>query len=158
MKCARKADKSDTLSSSKKPNCRQVSLSMFMKWQAQVEREHQTMTSLRCDADESNPTLVDTLWCHACRTNEAKIIGMTNYSSVWISSSTNHKTSCVVDHANSNQHETAMNYTRKASGIPITEYSTTARGFLNMDKAAQDCINKKFDICYVMRIECLAFA
>ena len=28
----------------------------------------------------------------------------------------------------------------------------------NMDKAAQDHINKKFDICYVMAKECLAFA
>jgi len=31
--------------------------------------------------------------------DEAKIIGMKNYSSAWINGSTNHKTSCVVDHA-----------------------------------------------------------
>ena len=42
------------------------------------------MTWLCCDTDKSNPTVVYTLWCHACRTSEAKIIGMKNYSSVWI--------------------------------------------------------------------------
>ena len=67
---------------------------------------------------------------------------MKNYSSVWISGSTNHKTSCVVDHANSDQHKAAMNHMRKASGMPITEYSPVARGLLNMDKAAQDRFNK----------------
>ena len=83
---------------------------------------------------------------------------MKNYSSVWISGSRNHKTSCVIDHANSDQHKAAMNHTRKASGVPIMEYSPIARGLLNMDKTAQEHINKKFDICYVMGKECLAFA
>ena len=41
--------------------------------------------------------------------------------------------------------------------MPITEYSPIAQGLLNMDKAAQDRINKKFDICYAMGKECLAF-
>ena len=153
----KRAAESDASGPSKKSK-RQVSLSTFKKWQAQLEREHQTMTWLRCDTDESNPTLVDTLWCHACRTNEAKIIGMKNYSSVWISGSTNHKTSCVTGHASSDQHKAAMNHTRKASGMPMMEYSPIARGLLNMDKSAQDRIKKKFDICYVMGKECLAFA
>ena len=39
--------------------------------------------------DKSNPGVVDTLWCNACRTNEAKIIGMKNYSDVWINDSMN---------------------------------------------------------------------
>ena len=112
------------------------------------------MTWLHCDTDKSDPTVIDTLWCHTCRTSEAKIIGMKNYSRVWISGSTNHKTSCVVDHANSNQHKAAMNHTRKATGMPITDYSPIAQGFLNMGKAAEARINKKFDICYVMVKEC----
>ena len=45
--------------------------------------------------------------------NEAKIIGMKNYSSSWINGSTNHKTSCVVDHANSDQQRAAaMNHVK----------------------------------------------
>ena len=63
----------------------------------------------------------------------------------------------MVDHAHSDEHKAAMNHTRKASGMAITDYSPT-RGLLDMDKAAQDHINKKFDICYVMAKECLAFA
>ena len=94
-----------------------VSLSTFIKWQAQLERELQTMTWLRCDTDTSNPAVVDTLWCHACRTKEAKIIGMNNYSGVWISGSTNHKNSCVIDHANSDQYRAAMNHMKK--GAPL---------------------------------------
>ena len=71
---------------------------------------------------KSNPAVIDMLWCHACRTNEAKIIGMINYSSVWISGSTNHKTGCVIDHANRDQHKAAIKYARKASGVPIFPY------------------------------------
>ena len=53
----------------------------------------------------------------------------------------NHKTSCVVDHANSDQHRAAMNHVRKASGTPTEKYSPIARGLLNMDKATEDRIN-----------------
>lgn len=88
--------------------------------------------------DKSNPGVVDTLWCYVCRTKEAKIIGMKNYSDVWINSSTNHKTSCVIDHAKSDQQGAAINHTRRASGTPIQEYSPIAQGLLNMDKATQD--------------------
>ena len=83
---------------------------------------------------------------------------MKNYSDVWINGLTNHKISCVIDHAKNNQHRAAMNHARKASGTPIQEYSPIAQGLLNMDKATQNRINKKFDICFVMARECLAFA
>ena len=78
----KQADESDTSSLSKKPKRHQVSQSTFTKQQTQLKQGHQTMTWVRCDTDRSNPTVVDTLWCHACRTIEAKIIGMKNYSSV----------------------------------------------------------------------------
>ena len=103
MKHGCEATESDNLGPNKKPRCHQVTLTTFKKWQVQLEREHQTMTWLWCDMDQNNPTVVDTLWCNACRMNKAKIIGMKNYSSAWINGSTNHKTSCVVDHANSNR-------------------------------------------------------
>ena len=98
MKRGCEAAESDTLGPSKKSKRRQASMSTFTKWQAQLKREHQTMTWLRCDTDKSNPTVIDTLWCHTCRTNEAKIVGMKNYSSVWTNSSTNHKTSCIINY------------------------------------------------------------
>ena len=84
------------------------------------------MTWLRCDTDKSNPTVIDMLWCNVCRTNEARIIGIKNYSDVWIKGSMDHKISCVIDHAKSDQHGAAMNNARKGSGTPIQEYSPIA--------------------------------
>ena len=54
MTCCEAAE-SDASGLSKKPKRRQVSLSMFTKWQAQLEWEHQTMTWLCCDMDKSDP-------------------------------------------------------------------------------------------------------
>ena len=50
MKRGCEAAESDASGPSKKPKRRQVSLTTFTKWQAQLEREHQTMTWLRCDS------------------------------------------------------------------------------------------------------------
>ena len=116
MKRGCEATESDDLGPNKKPRRRQVTLTTLKKWQVQLEREHQTMTWLRCDTDQNNPTVVNTLWRNASRMNEAKKIGMKTYSSAWINGSTNRKTSCAVDHANSDQHRAAVNYVRKASG------------------------------------------
>ena len=96
MKRGCEATESDNLGPNKKPRRHQVTLTTFKTWQVQLEREHQTMTWLRGDMDQNNPTVVDTLWCNTCRMNKAKIIGMKNSSSAWINGSTNHKTSCVV--------------------------------------------------------------
>ena len=35
-----------------------------------------------------------------------------------------------------------MNRKRKASSMSITEYSSIAQGLLNVERAAQDCINR----------------
>ena len=45
---------SDASGPSKKPKRCQVSLSTFTKWQAQLEREHQTMMWLHCDTDKAS--------------------------------------------------------------------------------------------------------
>lgn len=136
---------------------RQVTVNTFLKWQSSLEREHQTISWLRYDVDKMNRTLVDTLWCEACRKNEERIIGMKNYSGVWIKGSTNHKTSSVVDHAKSDQHKAAMIHVRKASNQPIKTYSPIARSLLTMDETTQKRMERKFDICYVMAKESMAF-
>ena len=150
MKRASGKDSADTA-----PKRRIVSLATFRKWQTQYEREYQTMSWLHCDTDASDDNCVKTLWCHACRGNEDKIIGLKNYSSAWVSGSTNHKINCVIDHARSDQHSVAMIQMRKASSTSIVEYSPIARSLLVMDKEIQERINKKFDICYLMGKECI---
>jgi len=76
MKRGCEATESDDLGPNKKPRRCQVTVTTFKKWQAQLEREHQMMTWLRCDTDQNNPTVIYTLWCNTCRMNEAKTIGM----------------------------------------------------------------------------------
>lgn len=94
--------------------------------------------------------LVDTLWCDAWRKNEAKIIGMKNYSSSWVKGTTNHKTSNVTDHATSDQHKAAMIHVKKASNQPLKTYSPIACSLLTMDETTQKRMKRKFDINFVM--------
>ena len=78
---------------------------------------------------------------------------MKNFSKVWITSSSNHKTSNIIDHVNSEQHRVAMARVRadaaRASNKPLTSYCPIARSLLEMDEATQGRM-KKFDICYVI--------
>lgn len=132
---------------------RQVTITTFLKWQSNYEREYQAISWLRYDVDKSDRRLVDTLWCEACRKNEDKIMSMKNYSDHWIKGSKNHKTSNVVDHANTDQHKAAMIHVKKASNQPITTYSPIARSLLNLDETTL----KRMEICYVIAKESMAF-
>ena len=91
---------------------RQVTLATFNKWQLQFDRNYNSLSWLRCETNDN--TLVEKLWCHACRKYESSITGMKNFSSTWIKGSTNQKTSNVVDHATSEQH-TTLSYGANAS-------------------------------------------
>jgi hypothetical protein len=55
----------------KKPK-RKVSVATFQKWQKQEEKEHKTISWLRCDKQQSHVT---SLWCQACRKFENNIRG-----------------------------------------------------------------------------------
>ena len=100
------------------------------------------------------------LWCDARRKHERSITGMKNFSRVWLEGSSNHKTSNIVDHANSGQHRAAMIRIRaeaaKATNQLVTSYSPIARSLLRMDDQVVERM-KKFDICYLMAKEGLAF-
>ena len=78
---------------------RKVSINTFNKWQLRYEREHQTLSWLRCDVDKRDRTSVETLWCDACRQHESSITGMKNFSSAWITGSCTqvYKTSSYID-------------------------------------------------------------
>ena len=87
----------------------QVTKETFSKWQCLYEREHASMTWLRCDVDTQKKSFVSTLWCHVCRKYEERICCSKNFSRAWIEGSSNHKTSNILDHAKSDQHKAAMN-------------------------------------------------
>ena len=87
---------------SEKKAKRQVGVSMCKKWQREFDREYQSLLWLRCDKDEANRSLVATFYCKVCRQFEDRIRGMRNFSSAWVTGTTNHRTSNVLDHAKNN--------------------------------------------------------
>ncbi len=103
---------------------RQVSVATLQKWQSQQEKEHKTLSWLRCDKQQKH---VESLWCEACRRFEDKIRGVKNFSAAWITGSTNQKLSNVLDHARSDQHKSSMSLLRaeqaKATNTPLTAYA-----------------------------------
>ena len=86
---------------------------------------------------------------------------MKNYSSAWIIGTTNHRASNITDHAASEQHKVAMlrlcTEQAKAARVPIAERCLIAKSLLALEKPMQEKISKKFDICYVMARESIAF-
>ena len=156
-KRVRYSSSSDSASSKR----RQVQVSTFEKWLKELDKEHSTLHWLQCDRDRADRSLLSTLWCKVCREYESKIVGMRNFSSAWISGSSNHRTSNIVDHANSAQHQAAMNLMRtataKAHNQPIQSYAPVARALLTIDDAEKARMMKKFDVCYVLAREGIAF-
>ena len=67
----------------------------------------------------------------------------------------------IIDHAKSDQHKAYMMRLRadqaKSKQLSITFYSPIARSLLRMDQALKERMRKKFDICYVMTKENMAF-
>ena len=137
---------------------RKVGLNTFKRWQLQYEREHGTISWLRCDASDDH---VETLWCETCRKHQDAITGIKNFSKAWVAGSSNQKTSNIIDHAISEQHRAAMARERaaaaKTTNQPVTSYSPIARSLLVMDEAVQERMKWKFDICYVMAKERMSF-
>ncbi len=113
--------------------------------------------------DQQDTSLVSTLWCSICRQYENGISSLKNFSRAWIDGSSNHKTSNVSDHANSDSHKAAMILLRKeqakARNEPITSYSPIARSLLSnsMNPAVRERVKKKFDISFVLAKEHIPF-
>ncbi len=123
-----------------------------------ARKDHKTLTWLRCDKQEKH---VESLWCATCRRFEDKIRGIKNFFAAWITGSTNQKLSNVFDHAKSDQHKRSMSLLRaeptKATNAPVTAYAPIAQSLLSMDKSFQERMGKKFDVCYMLAKENLAF-
>ena len=114
--------------------------------------------------DGQDKSLVSTLWCAICRQYETRICGHKNFSQAWIDGSSNHKTSNITDHANSEPHKAAMMYFRKdqakSRNEPVTSYSPIAHSLLSsasMVPAVRERIKKKFDISFVVAKEHIPF-
>lgn len=147
-----------------KQSKRLVSKDTFQKWQRTYEKEHQSLTWLCAEMDGKDKFLVSTLWCAVCRQYETRICGHKNFSRAWIDGSSNHKTSNISDHTNSESHKAAMMYFRKdqaqSRNESVTSYSPIARSLLSsasMDPAVRERVKKKFDISFVLAKEHIPF-
>ena len=136
---------------------RKVTVITFNKWKTQYEHDHNTLSWLRCDLSEDK-TVVEMLWCEACRKHEARLTDMKNFSTAWITGSSNQKTSNIIDHATSEQHGAQVRAeAAKTSNQPVTTYSPIAHSLLLMDETARGRMKQKFDIFYVIAKEGLGF-
>ncbi len=83
-----------------------------------------------------------------------------DFSTVWIKGSTNQQCPW---YAKSDQHKRSMSVMRiqqaKATKAPLIEYAPIARSLLSgpMDQATKEKMGRKFDICYMLAKENLAF-
>lgn len=153
-------DTTEESSTSKKPK-RQLTVATFEKWQRNYEREYQSLTWLRCTTIKEDSTMVQNLFCDICKRYEDHLQGMRNYSSIWITGSRNLKASNLIDHAKSDQHKAAMRRlavdNAKAANQSVATYAPIARSFLRLEESVKTKMKLKFDICYLMAKEGMAF-
>ena len=140
---------------------RQETVTTCEKWQREFDRDYQTLLWLRYDVDTANRSLVDTLWCEVCRTYQARIRYKRYFSALWVTGSTNHKSSNIANHSKSEQHITCMAYMRadsaKARNEPVESYAPIARSLLRTEDSEKEKMKRKFEISYVLAREGVAF-
>lgn len=86
---------------------------------------------------------------------------MNNYSSVWVTGTENRWTSNILDHVAHEQHKVAMSQLCAAevwaNKQPITSYATIAPSLLMLDDSERARMRRKFNLCYLMAKEDIAF-
>ena len=151
----------ETAGPSRKHSKRQVTKATFDKWQQEYEREHQTLSWLRCNL-ERDKRHVASLHCAVCKKYEDSLLSLKSFSRAWISGTTNQKVSNVIDHATSEVHHVAMTRTRadtaKASGGSAALSSTIGRCLSTLDSDTRARMERKFDVCFVMAKQSIPFA
>ena len=139
----------------------------YKQWQASrgiecnYDREHQTLTWLKCDRDERCRDRVRSLWCSVCKEYQQRISSMKNYSDAWITGSQNQRTSNLLDHVRSEQHKAVMLRHRaaqaRATNEPVSSYSPIAQSLLTMEESEGSRMKRKFELSYMMAREGIAF-
>ena len=144
-----------------KKSKRQITVSTFEKWQQNYDSEHQSLSWLKCETNKADKNLVARLYCSACREYQTKICSMKNYSAVWVNGSDNQYTSNLLDHATSGQHKKAMaelhTAQARASRTPVVQYAPIAHALSMLSDVDRTRIRKKFNVCYLMAKEGIAF-
>ena len=139
---------------------RQFTKATFEKWQREHQREHQTLSWLRCLLCRDK-LHVEILYCEVYRKYEARLCSLRNFSNSWIKGPANLKLSNMLDHARSDVHLAAMSKLRadmaKESGESTLLHTPLGRCVVNLDEEALGRLKLKFNICYMMAKQSLPF-
>ena len=96
-----------------------------------------------------------------CKRFEQHIQSQRNFSTRWITGSSNKKLSNVINHAKSDAHKAAMSRLRskqvRQSGSSVVLSSKIGQSLLNLDETTRQQMRKKFDVCYMMAKESVSF-
>ena len=71
-------DLSSSSTSDSKNSKRQVTVTTFEKWQRNYDRDHATLTWLKSERDKHDRSLVELLWCSACRQYKNRMKNLSN--------------------------------------------------------------------------------
>ena len=155
----RKRSQEPASASSSKKAKRQVTKATFNKWQREHDREHQTLSWLRCEMDRDN-IHVASLHCDLCKKYEGHLQSLKSFNAAWITGSTNQKVSNVVDHAGSEVHKAAMSRKRaesaKARGESAVLTSPIGCALSILDSTTRARMGRIFDLCFMMAKESIA--
>ena len=121
--------------------------------QRDLDREHQTLSWLKCDSVvESEKKVVFKLLCKVCTQFEEKIKRRKNFSSKWIAGADLVRISNVHDHAHNDQHTHAMSLLKNkralSTGLVPSSYAPIAQAFAKPSDEEREKLRAKFDIAY----------
>ena len=142
----------DEASCSKK---RRVEHATFLKWKHDLDREHQTLSWLKCDcAVESGKKVVFKLGLYAIRREDKS---RKNFSSKWIAGADLVRISNVRDHAHNDQHTHAMSLLKKQRALSAhlvpSSYAPIAQAFARPSDEEREKLRAKFDIAYFVGVK-----
>ena len=156
MSGRRQRGNSEVSQTAAKKTKRTVSLPTFRKWQRELNKEYDSVVWLKYEQDGATGTVV-AMFCEVCRNYKDKIQSLRNFSPVWIQGSTNLKTSSVIDHAKSDQHRTAMEHLRSERFKAQPSLAPIVQSLITMDARDVSKMCLKFELCYVLAKEGVAF-
>ena len=137
---------------------RQFTKATFYKWQKEHEREHRTLTWLRCELGRDK-VHVESVYCAVCRKYETNICVFKLWGSRGLPTSSS---ATVVDHARSNVPKAAMSRLRADSarekGESAILSTSLGRCLAALDEVSYGRVKLRCGICYTTAKQSLPFA
>ena len=139
---------------------RTVVFGTFQRWKCELDKDHQTMTWLECEAktNSAGKRVVDILKCKVCTKFKNQIQSKRNYSDRWVEGAGSLRVSNIKDHAKADQHVTLFKREQaKASGVSPMTNTPIANALHRLSDDEKAKLEKKFDIAYFIATENLPF-